>query len=146
MGEPVKAEARILVVDDDPAIRRFAEAALGSEDFEVTAAATAEDALGLMARGAYDLILTALTLPGQSGLDLLARLRQTASDVPVLIMTAYGSVESAVDAMRLGATDYVAKPLEGEDLCHRIRAALRLQSLEAEHRELQEDLHARARL
>jgi DNA-binding NtrC family response regulator len=140
MGEPVKAEARILVVDDDPAIRRFAELALGGEDFEVTAAETAEDALGLMARGGYDLILTDLNMPGQSGLDLLALLQKTAADVPVLIMTAFGSVESAVNAMRLGALDYVAKPLDGEDLCHRIRAALRLTSLEAENRELKEEL------
>src|SRR5436190_3850221 len=115
----------ILVVEDRDSLRRLVERALAAEGYAVTAAADGEEALRLLGSAAsFDLVVTDLKLPGASGLEVLrgARLRQPAP--PVLVLTAYGTVAIAVEAMKLGAVDFLEKPLEIEDLCARVAAAL----------------------
>lgn len=140
MGRSLDNPGRtLLVVDDDPVVVHLAKVALAA-DHEVIGASTAEQALGLLSKGGVDLVLTDLRLPGVTGLDLLRQIHESAPELPVLVMTAFASIVSAVDAMRAGATDYITKPLEADDIRHRVRQALRLRRLEAENRWLHREL------
>ncbi|MGE0324650.1 MAG: sigma-54-dependent transcriptional regulator [Polyangiaceae bacterium] len=103
--------ARILVVDDEEGLREFLVEALELSGHEVTPAETAEQALGQAANSHFHVVISDLRLPGKSGIDLLRQLRQDAPDTQVVMLTAHASVESAVDAMRLGAFDYLEKPI-----------------------------------
>ncbi|MEJ2542252.1 MAG: response regulator, partial [Gemmatimonadota bacterium] len=96
----------VLVVDDEARIRRLLEMALGDGGYRVLAAGSAEEAELLLEKEAVDLVLTDLALPGRSGLELLSHLRSQGSETPVILITAFGTVESAVEAMKLGAFDY----------------------------------------
>ncbi len=106
----------LLVVDDEPRIRRIVEMALEDRGFDVITAASAEEAHDLMAKQAVDLVVADLQLPGRSGLELLADVRRERPEVPVILITAYGTVESAVEAIKAGAFDYVLKPFGMEEL------------------------------
>ena len=103
---------RILVVDDEDKMRRLLEMALHGMGYEVVQASDGEEALTHFGEGAYDLILTDLRMPRLDGLGLLRALRERGADVPVVVLTAYGTVESAVEAMKLGAIDYILRPFE----------------------------------
>ncbi|MCC7342154.1 MAG: response regulator, partial [Bryobacterales bacterium] len=96
---------RILIVEDEDKLRRALELHLRSLGFEVSVASSAEEALGAIDRS--DLVLTDLRLPGMDGVEFLSRVRLTNSVSPVILMTAYGTVESAVEAMRKGASDFL---------------------------------------
>src|SRR5262245_57742737 len=98
---------RILVVEDEEKLRRVIELQLGSAGFDVDKAGNAEEGLKLVDRA--DLVLTDLKLPQMSGLELLAAIRRQNAQVPVVIMTAFGTVETAVGAMKAGATDFLLK-------------------------------------
>ena len=104
--------ARILLVDDEQVMRSFLEKALSRDGHEVVAAGTAEGAREAFAPRRFDLVLTDLKMPGDSGLDLLGDLRQRDPSTPVVIMTAFGSIETAVEAVKRGAADFLTKPLE----------------------------------
>ncbi|MCA9627676.1 MAG: sigma-54-dependent Fis family transcriptional regulator [Myxococcales bacterium] len=103
--------ARILVVDDEEGLREFLVEALELSGHDVTPAETAEQALARAGNSHFHVVISDLRLPGKSGLDLLRQLRQDAPDTQVVMLTAHASVESAVDAMRLGAFDYLEKPI-----------------------------------
>jgi len=118
-------QRHILVVEDRDSLRRLLERALTAEGYAVTAAADGEEGLRLLASGApFDLVITDLKLPGASGLEVLRAARARSAPPPVLVLTAYGTVSTAVDAMKLGAADFMEKPLEIEELCRRVAAAL----------------------
>jgi len=106
----------VLVVDDEFRIRRIVEMALSDRGFRVSTAPSAEAAEEVLARDAVDIVVTDLQLPGRSGLDLLSHVRRTQPDVPVILITAFGTVESAVEAIKAGAYDYVLKPFSVEEL------------------------------
>jgi DNA-binding NtrC family response regulator len=108
----------ILVVDDEPGMRAALAAVLGRGGFGVELAATGEDGLQKAKAVALDLLVTDLRLPGLGGLDLLRELRQAGIDVPAIVITAHGTVEDAVTAMKLGAADFLAKPFSPADLLH----------------------------
>ncbi len=108
--------ARILVVEDRDTLRRLVERALVQEGYEVTTAASAEEAEQLLESSHFDLVLTDLKLPGADGLALLAKVRAQGLATPVVVLTAYGTVETAVEAMKLGAADFLEKPVEIDDL------------------------------
>jgi DNA-binding NtrC family response regulator len=117
--------ARLLVVEDRDSLRRLLDRALTAEGYAVTSAADGETALRLLDdQPPFDLVITDLKLPGASGLDVLRAARSRPTPPSVLVLTAYGTVAAAVEAMKLGAIDFVEKPLEIEELCSRAAAAL----------------------
>jgi DNA-binding NtrC family response regulator len=113
---------RILLVEDRRSLRRMLERALTGEGYEVVAAADGETAMTRLDEGAFELVLTDLKLPAASGLDVLAASRAAHPELPVVVLTAYGTVRSAVEAMRLGAVDFLEKPVEIDDLFALVRS------------------------
>ncbi len=107
---------RILVVDDDESLRRVMQVQLQQSGYDAAAAASGAEALERLATVPVDLVLTDLKMPGMSGLDLLKRIRAEYPEVIVVLITAYGAVETAVEAMRSGAYDYVTKPVNIDEL------------------------------
>src|SRR3990172_12997471 len=101
----------ILVVDDEPAMRLLLSSVLKDEGHDVTTASSGEEALQLIAKRHYHLLLTDLKMPGISGLELLERVKRDDPGTAVILLTAFGTVEGAVEAMRMGAVHYLLKPL-----------------------------------
>src|SRR5215831_2785552 len=132
---------RILVVEDEDKLRRVIELQLVSAGFEVDKAATAEEGLKVVDRA--DLVLTDLKLPNMDGLQFLAVIRRQNAQVPVVMMTAYGSVETAVGAMKAGATDFLLKPFSLDHLMQVVYKALEMRALRDENRKLKEELGRR---
>ena len=132
---------RILIVEDEEKLRRVLELQLQSAGFEVEQAGTAEEGLRLADRA--DLILTDLRLPGMDGLELLAQLRRQSLLAPVIVMTAFGTVEAAVEAMKAGAVDFLLKPFSLDHLMAVVHKAVELRSLRDENRQLREELGRR---
>src|SRR5690348_13346465 len=132
---------RILVVDDEEKLRRVIELQLSTAGFEVDKAASAEEALKLVERA--DLVLTDLKLPGMDGLELLAAIRRQNMLSAVVVMTAFGSIEIAVQAMKAGAADFLLKPFSLDHLMAVIQKALELRALRDENRQLREELGKR---
>jgi DNA-binding NtrC family response regulator len=123
-------KASILVVDDEPTIRLLVTSILKDEGYAVTAAASGEEALQLTTRRHFHLVVTDLKMPGISGVDLLERLKREDPGTAVILLTAFGSVEGAVEAMKKGACDYLLKPLANPDeLRLAVRRALKEQRL-----------------
>ncbi len=136
----------ILMVDDEPAQRTVLAGFLRKRGFEVVQAGTVEDALAELSARTIDLILTDLRMPGASGIDLLEGARRINPEVPVVVMTAFGTVASAVDAMKRGAADYLTKPIDLDELDVLIARTLERRALVAENRELKRQLESRHRL
>jgi len=110
-----KLKGCILVVDDEPAMRLLLSSILKDEGHDVTAAATGEEAVQLIAKRHYHLVVTDLKMPGISGLELLEQVKRDDPGTAVIILTAFGTVEGAVEAMRKGAVHYLLKPLANPD-------------------------------
>lgn len=132
---------RILIVEDEEKLSRVIELQLVSAGFDVDKAGTGEEGLKLADRA--NLVLTDLRLPGMDGLELLHAIRRQNSQVPVVVMTAYGTVEVAVEAMKAGAVDFLLKPFSLEHLMAVVGKALELTQLRDENRELKEELGRR---
>jgi DNA-binding NtrC family response regulator len=132
---------RILIVEDEEKLRRVIEVHLLASGFEVDKASTAEEGLRLSDRAG--LILTDLRLPGMDGLELLAQIRRQNMQAPVIVMTAYGTVEAAVEAMKAGATDFLMKPFSLDHLTAVIHKALEMRALRDENRQLRQELFRR---
>jgi len=135
--------SRILVVEDDKDGRRSVADAVSDAGFEVVAVATGEEALTEFHRKPFDVVLTDLMLPGMDGMAVLAEIRKARESVPVLIMTAYGTVSSAVQALKAGAYDYTMKPLDLEDLQSKVSRAAETSRLRAEVSRLSETIGER---
>jgi two-component system KDP operon response regulator KdpE len=119
------APPRVLVVDDEPAIRRFLRTSLRAEGYDIVEAETGEAALSEIRRRAPDLVMLDLGLPGIDGLEVIRRLRGDGSAVPIIVLTSRSDEAGKVEALDLGADDYVTKPFGMDELLARIRAALR---------------------
>ncbi len=132
---------RVLVVEDEEKLRRVIELQLGSAGFDVDKAGSAEEALKIVDRA--DVILTDLRLPNMDGLELLALIRRQNSQTPVIVMTAFGTIETAVEAMKSGATDFLLKPFSLDHLMTVIRKAMEMRELRDENRQLREELGRR---
>ncbi|HEV7731436.1 MAG TPA: sigma-54 dependent transcriptional regulator [Candidatus Binatia bacterium] len=115
---------RILVVDDEAGMRAGLAEVLRRGGYAVELAVSAEDALVRLEPGGADLLITDLKLPGRSGLELLSELRRTDSETPAIVITAHGTIEDAVAAMKLGAIDFLTKPFSPGDLLHLATRAL----------------------
>jgi two-component system NtrC family response regulator len=109
-------KSRILVVDDDDSLRRVLEVQLEQEGYLVSSAASAQQALSLLQLRSCDLVITDLKMPGVSGLELLQQIRSLHPEVVIIILTAFGTVETAVRAMKAGAYDYLTKPVHPDEL------------------------------
>jgi len=115
---------RILIIDDEAAIRDSLETLLTLEGFRVDLASDGFTGLDQLTRTTYDLLLLDLALPGESGIDLLPRIKSLVPDLPVIMITAYGTVGNVVDAIRAGASNFVQKPWDNEKLLADIRVAI----------------------
>jgi DNA-binding NtrC family response regulator len=129
---------RILVVEDEEKLRRVIELQLTSAGFDVDKAAMAEEGLKIVDRA--DLVLSDLRLPNMDGMQFLSLIRRQNAQVPVVMMTAFGSVETAVQAMKAGATDFLLKPFSLDHLMQVVYKALEVRALREENRELKEEL------
>ena len=115
---------RILIVDDNEVFRLPLQRALEAAGFEVIAVPSAEDALDVLDGSTVDVLLTDQRLPGMDGVQLIARVKATPPAMGIIAMTAYGTIESAVEARRRGADDYLVKPFEVPDLLRALHRAL----------------------
>ncbi len=136
---------RILIVEDEELMRELLTKILAKENYRIYQASSAEEALKLMQDQAYDLVLTDLRLKGMNGLQLLTEVRVLDPEILVIVMTAYASVETAVEAMRKGAYDYITKPFINEEIRVMIRRALNQRHLSRENRHLKRELRERYR-
>ncbi|MBZ5640267.1 MAG: sigma-54 dependent transcriptional regulator [Acidobacteriia bacterium] len=131
---------RILVVDDEPGVRAALEAILRDEGYAVVAAASGEEGLEAFETGAFDAVLLDVWLPGIDGLETLVRLRERRHDAEVVMISGHGNIETAVRATKVGAFDFVEKPLSLERTLLVLRNALRQRRLEQRNRRLLEQL------
>ena len=139
----VVGPARILIVDDEAAIRESLDALLSMEGFSVTAAADGAAGLEQLAANEFDLLLLDLALPGETGIELLPRILEMQPEMPVIMITAYGTVANVVDAIRAGAENFVQKPWDNEKLLADIRAAIGKRRAEEEVVQLKRALKQR---
>src|SRR5262245_26694001 len=123
---PVRADglmARILVIDDDPGVRESMTRMLRGAGYTVQSAPSGEEGFDLARHDTFDVILSDMRMPGLSGIDVLRKLRDIHVDASFIIMTGFGTVDTAVEAMKLGAVDFVQKPFFRDELLMRVRAA-----------------------
>jgi two-component system response regulator HydG len=137
------APMNILIVDDEPTIREACGEVAQLTGMNATMVATAEEAIEVLENNAVDIVLTDLMLPHTSGLELLKRVHDTHPNLPVIVLTQYGTIDSAVAATRMGAIDYVTKPFRIEELRARLERASRAVELQQENQLLREQLRTR---
>lgn len=125
--------AKILVVDDDKNLRRIIEFTLTENGHSVQTAADAEEALASLDKESFDIVVTDIRMPGKDGIALLREIKARAPGVEVIVVTAFGTVETAVEAMKAGAFDYVTKPFNRDELKLTVQRALHLRDLESEN-------------
>ncbi|MBI5235396.1 MAG: sigma-54-dependent Fis family transcriptional regulator [Deltaproteobacteria bacterium] len=133
----------IVIVDDEKDMREFLEIMLRKEGYDVHGFSSGQTALDYCRDSRCDLAITDLKMPGMSGVDFLKALRETSPDAPVIMITAYASVDTAIEAMKAGAYDYFTKPFKVDEIKLNIKKALRLKSLENENVLLKNDLKSR---
>jgi two-component system response regulator HydG len=136
-------KTRILVVDDEISHRKMIEAVLAKEGYEIDQADNGQAAIDAIEERFYDLVIMDIRMPRVGGIDALKEIKQISPAIPIIIMTAYASVGSAVDALKSGAYDYLTKPLDIEELKLLVAKALRHQQLEQENIFLKERLNDR---
>jgi DNA-binding NtrC family response regulator len=137
---------QVLVVDDEPPQLEILRLILGSEGYEVVAAASGRAALAALRRQPFDLVLTDLKMPDLSGIALLEQIQREQPGACVVLMTAHGTIDSAVEAMRKGAFDYLTKPLDRDALLLAVSRAVERTRLVSENRQLREELRGRFRI
>ena len=135
--------ARILVVDDEADIREGLELLLSSEGYAVELAESGTEGLHKMEQHSYDLVLLDLMMPDRSGMEVIEEIRRRDRDTPIFMITAYGSVEAAVSALKLGANDYFSKPWDNEKLIIEISRMIAGRRLESENTQLKRALKQR---
>ena len=137
------ASERILVVDDEDGMRRLLSRVLTREGYETSAVGSGAEALRLVASERFDLVVTDIKMPEMDGLQLLAELKEYEPSLPIIVITAYGTIENAVQALRSGAYDYIAKPFENDEIKLTVAKAFERERLLAENRYLHAELEGR---
>ena len=137
------ASGTILVIDDEAGIRESLEVLLSLEGYSIKTAIDGEQGLRMLEMETFDLVLLDLALPGQSGLDLLPQIKERQPETPVIMITAYGTVENVVEAIRAGAENFVQKPWDNEKLLADIRSAVARYKAEEENVQLKRMLRQR---
>lgn len=143
--EPNSKAARILVVDDDRAMCQLLVDLLREDGYRVEVSYDGESAIEKHRTSRFDLTITDLMMPKMKGIELIQRLREIDGGAPVLLITAFGTIESAVEAMRAGAFHYVTKPFHNEEILIQVKRALEQQRLRNEVRRLRTEVQARER-
>ncbi|MBX9765951.1 MAG: sigma-54 dependent transcriptional regulator [Bdellovibrionales bacterium] len=133
-------KSRILVVDDEDSIREFLDIMLRKEGYEVTLAEDGQKAVDLLKKKSFDLVISDLQMPKMTGMELLKFAKEQYPDTLFMMITAFGTTESAVEAMKSGAYDYISKPFKIDEVRLNIQNALRSQNLEVENRSLKKEL------
>lgn len=133
-------KSRILVVDDEESIREFLEIMLKKEGYEVTLAEDGLKAKELLTKKSFDMVISDLQMPNVTGLELLRFVKDTYPDMVFMMITAFGTTETAVEAMKIGAYDYITKPFKIDEVRLNILNALRSKNLEVENRTLKKEL------
>ena len=128
----------VLVIDDEPAVRQILAAAVKKAGHAVDTAATVSEAASKLVRGDADVALCDIHLPDGNGLDLVKSIRESGSDTQFIMVTAFASVETAVEALKAGATDYIIKPANIEELLHKLATIEAVRGLKAENRALRQ--------
>lgn len=131
---------RILVVDDEESIREFLEIMLKKEGYEVTCAEDGAKAKDVLAKKSFDMVISDLQMPNMTGIELLKHVRDSYPDLVFMLITAFGTTESAVEAMKMGAYDYLTKPFKIDEVRLNIQNALRTKNLEVENKVLKKEL------
>jgi len=137
------AREKILIVDDEEGMRRLLCRLLNRDGFETVAAESGVEALRILASDDVDLVITDIQMPQMGGLELLSEIKAFNPTLPVIVITAYGTVESAVQALRSGAYDYITKPFETDEIKLTVAKAFERERLLAENRYLHEQLEGR---
>ena len=137
------ASERILIVDDEEGMRRLLSRVLTREGYETSAVGSGAEALRLVASERFDLVVTDIKMPEMDGLQLLAELKEYEPSLPIIVITAYGTIENAVQALRSGAYDYIAKPFENDEIKLTVAKAFERERLLAENRYLHAELEGR---
>ena len=132
---------RILVVDDEESIREFLDIMLRKEGYDVTCVEDGQKAIDILAKKSFDMVISDLQMPNVTGMELLAHVKQNYPDLMFMMITAFGTTETAVEAMKQGAYDYVTKPFKLDEVRINISNALRSRTLEFENRSLKKELH-----
>lgn len=133
-------KSRILVVDDEESIREFLEIMLKKEGYEVSTAEDGMVAKEMLTKKTFDMVISDMQMPNMTGIELLKFVKDTYSDIVFMMITAFGTTETAVDAMKMGAYDYVTKPFKIDEVRLNIHNALRSKNLETEVRVLKKEL------
>lgn len=133
---------RVLVVDDEPMIVSLLSTILREKGWEVTEAGSGTDAIDQLDRARFDVILTDLVMPGDSGIDLLRAAKEIHPDVEVILMTGYATADTAIEAMRNGAFHYIMKPLKPEEVVNLVEKAYSQQQLQRENQFLKSEIRA----
>lgn len=134
-------KAKILVVDDEESIREFLEIMLKKEGYEVTLAEDGQKAKEIIQKKSFDMIISDLQMPNMTGIELLKYIRQNYPEVLFMMITAFGTTETAVEAMKMGAYDYLTKPFKIDEVRINIANALKSKNLEFENRSLKKELN-----
>ncbi len=135
----------ILLIDDDDSLRRVMEFSLQEAGYRVQTAASGEDGLRLFEKDSFDAVITDITMPGMNGMEVLETMHHQDARLPVIIITAYGTIESAVEAMKQGAFDYITKPFNRDELRITLHRALTMRRLEKENVELRAEVKGKYR-
>ncbi len=130
----------ILIIEDEKTMRVSLEDALLAEGFSVDAVGTGKEGLNALDSGNFALVITDVRLPDMNGMDIMRRIKEKTPDTMIIVMTAYGSIEDAVDAMRQGAFDYVTKPFSLDELIIDVQRALEVRDLTSENLQLRKDI------
>lgn len=131
---------RILVVDDEESIREFLDIMLRKEGYEVTMAQDGEQAVEILKKKTFDMVISDMQMPKMNGIELLKYVKDQNPDLIFMLITAFGTTESAIEAMKMGAYDYILKPFKIDEVRINITHALRAKSLEGENRILKKEL------
>jgi DNA-binding NtrC family response regulator len=133
-------KAKILVVDDERGMREFLKAAFEGEGYNVATAANGTEALELLGKSSFHLVVSDIRMPDLGGIELLAKIKEDSTSTSVVVITAYGSIEGAVEAMKKGASDYLTKPLNLDELRIVVRNILQNRRLSEENTYLKDEL------
>jgi DNA-binding NtrC family response regulator len=140
------AKQRILVIDNEEGICRMVEAVLADAGYQVTTCTRSLEAMGKFLPDRWDLVITDVKMPGMNGLEVLQKVKEQVPSLPVVMITAYATVEMSIQALRRGAYDMLTKPFEPEELLYRVKNALQQTRLIEENRSLREELDGEFRV